>query len=194
MIKRIASLALAVLVVGSMTSCILDPSPSEKPPDEDKKSDYKDRTEKWHVLHNINVAYNTMESVPYKGQIDEEFIFFFYDGDVGSDDIPTQWDYGEEIASADEMLNKGPGKRNNPVLSISLELANIEQATWVEFDNIEGFRGETWHRVTVGYNFFIDTTNDIQFITSGTPNAQFTVREQPDGKWKLIRWRDLASG
>jgi hypothetical protein len=195
MIKKIASLALAVLLVGSMTSCILDPKKEQVKDNDPPVSDYKDRTEKWHVLHNINVAYNGMEAEPYVRLLDENFINFFYPGDVGTDGVPVQWFYDEEVSSSREMLNKGGGRLDNAILSIDLQLANVEQASWIEVtpDQVK-FPDETWYAATVGYNFFFDTTNDIQFITSGTPNVQFTVRQQTDGKWKLVQWRDLAGG
>ena len=151
-------------------------------------SDYKNLTEKWHVLFNVQEAYNSMEAEPYVSLLDENFINFFFEGDVGKDGVPDQWFYDEEVSSTREMLNKGGGRENNPILSVDLQLAGIEQASWVEVTpDQDKFPGETWYQTIVSYNFFFDTTNDIQYITSGTPNVQFTVRQQPDGKWNPSR-------
>jgi hypothetical protein len=191
--KRIAAVALAFLFAGTMSSCILDPKKDEKPPEEKKKSEYLDFTEKWHVLHNQQLAYNEMDAERYVEILDENFISLFYPGDVGGD-VPEWWPRSDEETSAREMLNKGGGRDDNPVLSISFQLANIENAVWQEVTpDQDEFPGETWHSAIVGYNFFIDTTKDIQYITSGTPRAEFQVREQDDGTWRLVRWRDLGS-
>jgi hypothetical protein len=92
------------------------------------------------------------------------------------------------------MLGGGGGRDDNPILSINFQLAAIENAAWEEFEpDPDEFPGEMWYKTIVGYNFYIDTAKDIQYITSGTPRAEFIVREQADGTWRLVRWSDLGS-
>ena len=192
--KRIASVALTLLLVATMSSCIFDPKKESKPPEDKPKSEYKDLTEKWHVLFNQQLAYNEMAAERYVAILDENFISVFNPGDVGKDRVPEWWDVTAEQESVRNMLNKQGGWKDNPILSVSFQLANIENATWQEVNpDQQEFPGEIWYSATVGYNFFIDTTNDIQFITSGTPRAEFTVRQQADKTWRLVRWRDLGS-
>jgi hypothetical protein len=195
MLKRTTSIALAILIVGAMTSCILDPDPKPPPPPcTDCDTPYMDLTEKWHVLHNIREAYNEMNLTEYRRAFDREnFVSFFYEGDVGTGGVPEQWGWAEEEASARNMFNQAGGIEDNPILSIELFLFDIKTVEWWELDPGDDFPGETWYQTIVVYDFFIDTANDKQYVTQGAPTVVFTVR-QIDGKWKLVWWRDRSSG
>ena len=188
--KRFLTVSTVLLLCCALTACSDDKKtrPRLTPPD----PDYKNLTEKWHVLHNLRQAYNEMNIVEYRKIFDEDnFIFFFYEGDVGGH-VPVQWGYAEETQSAENMFSRAGGIEDNPILAIDLTLFDHETVTWTEVPDPEGFPGETWYEAIVVYDFFIETADDIQYITSGAPTAIFTVR-QIDGKWKLVRWRDRSS-
>lgn len=190
MTRRIASIALIALLAGSMTSCIFDPEPKKKD-DVVAVDKYEDLTEEWHVLNNLAQAYDDKNIDRYSELFDPvNFVFFFNPGDVGGEfNIPVQWGFAEDIQSATNMFSSAGGLEDNPILTIDLTLFDIEQAQWTDTSSPE-FPGETLRQVTVPYDYFIDTVQDRQFITSGSPQAQFVVR-QIDGKWKLVQWFDL---
>lgn len=187
MFKRIASTALIVLLVGSMSSCIFDPEP--KPPDEKKADPWPELTTKEAVLTTLSRAYNERNISRYASIFDQDnFVFHFAPGDVGGD-VPEQWGYTEEYNSANNMFSGAGGTKDNPVLSIELTLSGITGATWTGVEDSR-FPGETLKQATINYTYYIDTEADIQFITSGAPKAQFILREV-DGKWQLVTWFDV---
>lgn len=144
------------------------------------------------MLQNLELAYNDMNIVEYRKIFDaENFIYFFYSGDVGGS-VPVQWGYAEETQSAANMFSRAGGIENNPILAIDLTLVDLETATWVEITDPEGFPGETWYETTVVYDFTIETANATNYITAGDPACVFTVRKI-DGVWKLVRWRDRSN-
>jgi len=186
MVQRLTTLALALLLIGSLTSCIFDPKTSPpKPPDDKPVLVYENLTEKWHVLNNLQLSYTEKSSTKYKEILDSvDFIFFKDPNDVGPGE-DSQWGYTTEAAIADNMLNK---LGTNPILSIDLELVDFKNAQWEEVVDNPG-----WWQTTVQYNFSIVTQNDITYVTSGTPSADFIVRQDGEGKWRLIRWWDKAT-
>jgi len=149
---------------------------------------YKNLTEKWHVLFNMQLACNTKDIVHYKELLDpNDFVFFFAPGDVGGN-IPPSWGYTEEVAAATNMFNKGGGVNNNPILRIDLELVDFMDAVWVEFDPV-GQPGV--YQVVVNYKFSIDTENALVYISTSNSRAQFRVRKDGGGKWRLVQWNDI---
>jgi hypothetical protein len=104
-------------------------------------------------------------------------------------DVPESWGFASEQKAAGTMFNKGGGKANNPILSIDLTL-DIENADWVEFDPT-GSPGV--YEATIIYSYKMDTENKTTYITSGTERAQFRVRQDDGGKWRIVEWSDLSS-
>jgi hypothetical protein len=115
-----------------------------------------------------------------------DFVFFF--AAIGGG-IPMSWGFAEESQTAHVMFNKGGGRNNNPILSISLELVDYENAQWVEFNSVD-YPG--WYETIVGYKFMIDTENSTQYIAARDAHAQFRVRPDSGGKWRLVQWSDLS--
>jgi hypothetical protein len=190
--KQIWIVACVLLLCIGLAGCDDDTNqPSVK-----EKNDgpaYKDLTEKWHTLYNLRLAYNTMDTIGYRTIFDaDNFVFFFYEGDVGGGGVPVQWGFAQDSTSAHNMFNQAGGVEDNPIVSIDLFLHDIETVEWWEIDPGDGFPGETWYQTIVVYDYFIDTAKDIQYITQGAPTSVFTVR-QIDGKWKLVWWRDRSS-
>lgn len=193
MFKRFTALALTLLLIGSLSSCIFDPKPT--PVDNGgggNTHDYLPLDKKVNVLFNLQQAYNYREIDPYKALLDpNDFVFFFEPGDVGGpDNIPASWGYSEEVASATNMFNKGGGQKDNPILSITLELVDYDKATWTEFDPT-GQPGV--YETFVSYIFSIDTENETTYVTTGNERAQFRVRQDGNGLWHLVQWNDLRT-
>jgi hypothetical protein len=174
------------LVLLAAAGCDDDPAQPRRIP---TPSPYNDLTEKWHVMSNLERAYDERNVARYAEIFDQDhFVFHFNPGDVGGD-VPEYWGYTEEINSATNMFTGGGGHNDNPILSIDLTLMDIESATWTDVEDAR-FPGETLWQATVQYSYYMDTEADIQYITSGAPKAQLIVR-QVDGKWKLVTWYDL---
>lgn len=183
-VKRITLVALALLCV-ALVACDGDPKRPRTTGGE--QSNYKNLTEKWHVLHNLRQAYNDMDSQEFEKLLDaDNFEFFFYEGDVGGI-VPASWGYAQEMAATQNLLGGAGGVDDNPVLSVEVILFDIESVAWEDGDDPAD------QKAIVVYDFFMDTSKNLQFITSGAPTCEFTVR-QIDGKWKLITWRDLGGG
>jgi len=152
---------------------------------------YMDLSRTWHILHNLELACNQMNVDHYAELFDQEnFTFFFNPGDVGGD-VPSQWEYASEVMAATHMFTGDGGLNDNPILSIDLTLYGQQTALYVEVPDDPDFPGEILQRVTVPYAYIMETANDLYYITSGAPAAQFDLRNV-DGKWKLVRWYDLG--
>lgn len=192
MLKRFTTIALALLFAGMMTSCIFDPKQEKKVDDGGGNTGqkYEDLTEEWHVLNNLELAYNEMNIDRYQELFDQKnFVFHFSQGDIGGE-VPSQWGATEEVASATNMFTQAGGRDNNPILSIELKLS-YENLEWNDYELPDDFPNETLRRITgVVYDFSIVTANDLTYITSGAPRADFIVRNV-DGKWRLVKWYDL---
>jgi hypothetical protein len=188
-LKQTIIVALA-LVCAALAGCDDDP---KRPRVTRIDPNYKDLTEKWHVLHNLRQSYNDRKLPEFEKLLDaDNFTFFFYEGDVGTGGVPEQWGFTEERTATQNMFSGDGGIKDDPILSIKLFLFDIETVEWREFDPGDDFPGETLYQTIVVYDFRIDTTNDTSYITEGSPTSVFTVREV-EGKWKLVQWRDRSS-
>jgi hypothetical protein len=187
--KQICIIACVLLLCVGLAGCDDDP---KRPRVKRTDPDPIDLTKKWHVIYNLCLAYNERNITEYQRIFDREnFVFFFYEGDVGGS-IPEQWGYAEETTCAQNMFSGAGGVEDNPILSIDLTLFDVESAQWVEVDPGDDFPGETWYQTIVVYKFEIGTANITRYVTTGSPTVAFTVR-QIDGKWKLVQWRDRSS-
>jgi len=184
----LAALAIACLV---FTACDDDPAEPKKV----TPSAYQDLTQEWHVLNNLAEAYDDKNVTRFEELLDAaSFVFYFDPGDVGGQlNIPTQWDYAAELQSATNMFTGEPGLNDNPILTIDLFLFDIENVAWSDVSAHPDFPGETLREAVVRYDYFIDTTKDLQHITAGEPVARLIVRNV-GGTWKIARWYDQPGG
>lgn len=190
MFRKVVLIMAAVLVAGSFTACFLDPE--QKTPDEDTqpKASFEDLSERWHVLHNLEAAYNQKIPTEYDRILDDAFVFFFSQEDFSSNRTPEQWDRSTDVPATQRLMAD--------VLDMELTI-DISQLSWIEVtpDTLL-YPGETWSTTTVPYSFTMRFNQDPEttYITSGTEDTQFTVRPvDVDGKqrWRLVEWRDLAT-
>jgi len=148
---------------------------------------YQDLSEKWHVLNNLQFSYNELDEDRYVELLDpDDFVFTLDPNDVRPGE-PTSWGYSVDSTIAVNMLGGGG---SNPIVSIDLELVDFKNAQWTEFDP-SGSPG--LYRATVQYNFSIATQNDITYVTSGTPSAEFTIAQSDVGGekvWRIVEWKD----
>ncbi len=139
------------------------------------------------MLHNLEASYNQRNLAEYDKLIDENFTFFFSAEDFSSGRTPETWDRSTDVPATQRLLTDG--------LTIDLDL-QIDTLEWTPVTP-DSFPKETWFMTTTNYTFTMRFSADpaTTFITSGQPQAQFTVREvDVDGqkRWRLVKWSDLA--
>lgn len=187
MTATVAMLACAVLV-----SCN-DPE-IPKPGTEAPPTPPPPLSKKEYVLNNLVVAYLQRDIDNYKRLLDEDYYrFYFSQGDV-SNGLPMDgWSRAQDEAATTNLLN-----RNNPapnrIVSIDLSV-NMSNLDWKEVDADFASPDSTWMSVTTNYSFSMRAANDFTYITTGTPRAQFIVRNigtDTDPQWRLVRWYDLG--
>lgn len=200
MLKR--SLMLCGLMVTALflSSCLLDPK--EDPPGDDPPPgpplEIKDLTEKWHVLNNIEYAYERRVKATYDELLNTDFTFFFAPGDVGGE-IPAQWDRTEEVNATGRLFDsnaQGEPPVDPVCRDIRLDLQyDPDTMQWVEIIP-EDFPSETWYTTTVFYTFTFEMEPDDTYIAQPGARAQFTVRNtgtDQDPHWELVEFRDLGN-
>jgi len=196
MLKR--SLLLCGLSVTALlvSSCIFDPE--ETPPIvEEPPVQLQDLSQKWHVLNNIEYAYSKRNPNVYDALLNEDFTFFFDDGDVG-DEIPAQWNRIEEFSATAGLFtsNSQTEPPADPVCrQIKLDLVWGDNLSWVE-KIPENFPDEVWYTTTVNYTFTFQMAGDLTYIQNNA-KAQFTVRNTATvdaPHWELVEFRDLVDG
>jgi len=196
MLKKYGALLAAATLVASLSACLLDPKEPPAPPTiPPKQVEIMDLTEKDHVLNNLVASYILRDINEYKRILDADYYqFFFSDGDV-SNGLPSEgWDKTQDELATTNLLNKN-SSANNRIISIDLEVAQAN-LIWVELAADPPLT-ESWWSVTTNYRFTFKTANDISYITSGSPRAQFIVRNagtDEDPQWRLVNWRDLGDG
>jgi hypothetical protein len=187
MLKRSFLLGLAALLVAALSSCIFDPSSSKPTPTPPKVYVEKDLSNKSDVLNNIEFAYNKRRVDAYDRLLDDNFTFFYTEGDVGGGGTPVQWGRPDEVTTTSGLL----AAADKIDMSIDWKDAyGKSKVAWSE--EVSG--SETWYYTTVLYHFTIKI-GDTTYIPNIGSKAQFTVRnagttEKP--KWKLVEFRDLG--
>jgi hypothetical protein len=180
------------------SSCLLDPKegPGDPPPVQNLKRE--NLSQKWHVLNNIEYAYQKRDRSVYDELIGQDFTFFFAPGDVGGN-IPEQWGRVDEVDATGRLFasnNQAGDPPPDPVCrSIRLDLQyDKDTMQWVEIIP-EDFPDEVWYTATVFYTFTFEVDPDITFIPQNGARAEFTIRnagttEAP--RWELVAFRDLG--
>ena len=148
-------------------------------PDLSKKSD---------VLKNIEYAYNKRTMPTYDELLDDNFTFFYTEGDAGGGGTPVQWGRSDEVTTTSGLL----AAADKIDLTIDWK-DSYGNSTVVWTEQISGT--ETWYYTTVYYHFVIKI-GDTTYIPNAGAKAQFTVRnagtaEKP--KWKLVEFQDLGA-
>jgi hypothetical protein len=199
MLKRQCLLLLPLAIAATAASCIFDPvAPGDKPPPPAQK--YEDLTERWHVLNNLELAYNQRKISRYDEVLDQDFTFFLSTGDVGGG-LPDSWDRQTEMNANTNLFTKDPPppapipRCKSIKMDVQWEKPNTVEPNlaWVEVSP-PGL-SETWYTTTVFYDFAIDVEPDVTYISNPGSKAQFTVRNAgtaDDPHWQLVEFRDLG--
>ena len=190
------TLTLIVMLVGVLVfgACSDDPTSPPPPPGTGKQ----DLTQQWHVLSNIEYAYQTRRPDVYDELLNTDFTFYFSPGDVGSGS-PETFNRTEELDATTRLFNSNQQSDPpaDPVCrSMRLDLIfDTDTLTWVEIEP-DGFPGETWYTTTVFYTFTFEIEPNTTYIAQNGAKAQFTVRNtgtEQNPHWELVEFRDLGS-
>ncbi len=155
---------------------------------------YKSLAEKDDVLFNLQLLYPQFDLQEYNKVLDDQFIFFFSDDDIGNGIPFTEFFKDDEIRT---LRNMGDDSRPDRVLSIELTLSYSEEEWTPITPEDQKYAGETWYQKTVVYNMTVQAEPNMTYISTDI-KAQFTIREGEDldGSkiWRIIRWRDDIQG
>jgi hypothetical protein len=183
----------AMLLVTS--SCLFDPDEEPIKKDPPATVELMDLTEKWHVLNNIEYAYDNRIIDVYNALLDLDFTFFLAAGDVGGPGgLPEQWGREDELRQVGYLFiaNSQPVPVGPVCRSIRMDLT-INNLQWVEIIPA-GFPDEIWYTTTVYYNFTFQMEPTDTYNSETGARAEFTVRNvgtDAAPHWQLIEWRDL---
>ena len=185
MLKRSIFLlcSLAVLMA-AVSSCIFDPNPTPPTPPKPVQKE-ENLTERWHVLNNIEVAYNKRRSDIYSKLLDVDFTFFYTEGDVGGGGVPVQWGRDVEDPATAGLLGDAD--------KVDMDIKWEDGLSWVKVIPASA-PAEEWFTTTVFYDFTIDI-GETTYVPDAGSKAQFTVRNDGTAetpKWQLVEFRDLG--
>lgn len=192
MFKRSLILCGFATMLLAVSSCIFDPSKTEKK-EEVTGIQLEDLTQKSHVLNNIEYAYKYRNTEAYDNLVGDQFTFFFAPGDVGGE-IPEQWDAPSETGATGRLFLSNQQDEDPICRSIRLDL-DLENIQWVEVIP-EAFPDEVWYSTFIFYTFTFEMEPDQTYIAQPGAKAQFTVRNEGTASaphWQLVEFRDLGN-
>src|SRR5262249_13125686 len=135
---------------------------------------------------NIEYAYNKRDVTAYDQLLDDNFTFFYTEGDVRGG-TPVQWGRPDEITTTSGLLAAANA------MDMSIDWKDAKGNSTVQWaEQISGT--ETWYYTTVFYHFTIKIGNTT-YIPDNGAKAQFTVRNAGTAEkpiWKLVEFRDLG--
>lgn len=181
---------------GRVKSLYLDP-PTERA--------FLSRSQNWHVLNNIELAYNKRNIAEYDALLDANLTFFLSAADVGGG-LPESWDRTVEYHVNQNLFSLAP-TAGPTATSISLNIlwetddASITpqpgpSLLWIALPYSGQNGDETWYTTTLFYQFEINVEPDVTYLSTPGSKAQFTIRnagtaEAPE--WTLVEMRDLGA-
>jgi hypothetical protein len=182
-IVAVLLLALLALIVG----CSDDPT---SPPPGETQS-FLPLTTRNAVLNNLELGWTQRKADKIDELLDDNFIFFFNEGDVGGE-IPESWSRFEDLAATTALLesNTNPPSGVPVCREVRVDLVFDDDLEWTEVPVPATAVGEVWYTATVPYLFQFEMEGDLTFVQNDA-KAQFTVR-QDEAAWRLVEWRDLG--
>jgi hypothetical protein len=150
----------------------------------------RDLSSREDVLQLMEAAYNTRNADYYDALLDNNFHFYFTEGDAAGG-MPQLWDRATELTTVSSLLIEYPSHR-----STHLDIRTEEGIVWTEF-NPASSPTETWYSATLYYEFWLEVPPDT-YISPPGARAVFTVRDAgPAGDyahhWQLVEMHDLGA-
>jgi hypothetical protein len=157
---------------------------------------YGNLTQRSHVLNNLEVSYNRRHLNKYEELLDQDFVFYFYSGDVGGN-VPAQWSRLEEMEASRHLFDPNYVD-SDPSDGIREACTKIDMdVKWedgLQWQEVPQGDGEKWYTATVFYNFDFQMGAYDHLINNPGSKAEFTVRNagtDDDPHWQLVAMRDL---
>lgn len=119
-----------------------------------------------HVLENFRFSYIYQDSLIYSELLDSNFVFVYYDPDLGENGRFDSWGRDVELRTTGRLF-----RMFSP---INLDWGN----------NVEADENEENPKIT--RTFVLTLGSSIRVIGY----AQFEFNRQPDSTWKIVRWQD----
>ena len=192
---RTSRLILPALVLAcALLPACGDDNPAAPP---SQPSAYKNLTSEWHVLANIETAYNDRNIRKYDELLDDNFTFFLYHGDVWGD-IPPSWDRATEVLYTSRLFD--PNYAGDfQCKSITMDLLfDPNNVIWTDVTPDQNqYPGETWKAAVIYYSFRCDMVPDTQLESVAGARGRFTIRNAGTAqapKWRLVEMDDLGDG
>jgi hypothetical protein len=175
-----------------LASCILDPK--EKPEDKTPTPvvDFKDLTEKDHILFNLQLVFNEFNSTEYDKMLDGDFINYFSEADFALGITPEQWDRATETRAYAGFFD--PNRDKDRVINRSLKLT-YPTDNWTEItpDDPVQYPDESWYFTSIRYDMSVEVDTEPQTTTyiANDIKLEVTIRwDEERGHYRMIRWRD----
>lgn len=188
--KHILPVLVLALFAGVL-ACGGDDSVTPPPPPE--RPTFQDRSEKWHVLNNIELAYNQRKISYYDALLDESFTFFLTDKDVLGG-LPDSWGRAMEVQANTNLFSKEPPEGLPRCKSILMDIQWEDNLSWQEVS--APIADETWYLAQLYVDFEISVDPDLTLVSNVGNKAEFVIRNggtvsQP--RWQLVEMRDLGA-
>jgi len=181
--KRIVVMLIAVVALFALSCGDDSVTPTGGTGSPYAKKDLSNRSD---VLNNIEYAYNKRVMDAYNELLDDNFTFFYTEGDVGGG-TPVQWGRADEVTTTSGLLAAADK------IDLTIDWKDAQGTSTVQWTE-ETSGTETWYYTTVYYQFTIKIGNTTYIPNQGA-KAQFTVRNagtDQKPKWKLVEFRDLG--
>lgn len=184
--KHIAIVIVAAVALLASAGCEDDgTTPRPKPKETDG---FKNLTEVWHTIHNLELAFDSKNADRYAEVFDPDNFVYFFDPDVTGGGVPMQWGYELEMQWARNLFNGVQGSGGVSFDTLDATFYDVEDVQWIAHES-DDFPGETLLEVLLAYELMLETGSGARFETPGLLLSRFIAREI-DGKWKLVRWYD----
>jgi hypothetical protein len=195
---RFVVFAFAMLTALCLHACdfgTLEP-PVERPVTPDDPIIPMPPAERWHVLNNIEYAFQRRRPASYEEVLDENFTFHFSPRDVAAGQ-PETLTRAEDIAAVTAWFESHLAEV--PVYPIArsmrLDLKYQPDAlTWIEI-RPDDQPGHVWYATTVSYELIVEVEPDVTYVTPVGAQVEFVVHNvgsKRNPTWKLLQLRDLA--
>lgn len=188
--KHLLVIVSLVLFAGTL-ACGSDDDPVD--PVKVTEPQFWNRTQKWHVLSNLEVGYNKRSIAPVRALLDEYFTFYLTDKDVQGG-LPEAWGRETEVSITTHMFSSSPPGDMPRIKALKLDIQWENNLSWVDVAAPVG--DETWYMATCYVDFKLDVEPDLTFISNPGTKAQFVVRNtgtESEPLWTLVEMRDLGA-
>ncbi|HXV14713.1 MAG TPA: hypothetical protein VEC56_10965 [Candidatus Krumholzibacteria bacterium] len=177
-----------ILLLLLLSACEDDPA---QPQGNQRAQTFQALTTREAVLNNLELAWTKRNVDKIDELLDDDFTFYFSQGDVGGG-LPPSWGRAAELAATTALFisNSSPPPSGPVCTRVLVDIA-LDDAIWTEVPGPVAALGEVWYSATVSYTATFEMEPDDTYITVPGATAEFIVRQVEDDQWRLVEWHDL---